>query len=200
MGCNDRKTNTAIQILTVVFDCIYRYLWLVTSRRGMAGSWWTNKQNVTFPPFGGLNKKENLCTTRHWAAFTFFDYPTSMLRHIMFRSSNFSLWRSQWPRGLKRVSAGVRLLGLWVRIPLERSAWMSAMSIVCFQGEVSVTSWSLVQRSSADCCVSGCDHEYSIMRRPWPTGGLLRHGNKFFFIPSLSYFLHFSLTVCYLNT
>jgi hypothetical protein len=28
------------------------------------------------------------------------------------------------------------------------------------------------------CCVSECDREASIMRRPWPTGGLLRHLEK----------------------
>jgi hypothetical protein len=39
-----------------------------------------------------------------------------------------------------------------------------------------VTSWSLVQRSPTDCGVSECDREASIMRGPWPTGGLLFHG------------------------
>jgi len=28
---------------------------------------------------------------------------------------------------------------------------------------------SLFQRSPIDCCVSGCDREASIMKRPWPT-------------------------------
>jgi hypothetical protein len=37
--------------------------------------------------------------------------------------------RSQWPRGLKRGSAAVRLLGLWVRI--LPGAWMS-VSCECF--------------------------------------------------------------------
>ena len=27
-------------------------------------------------------------------------------------------------------------------------------------------------------CLTECDHESSIMRRPWPTGGLLCHGKK----------------------
>ena len=29
---------------------------------------------------------------------------------------------------------------------------------------------SLVQRSPTECDVSECDHESSIMRRPWPSG------------------------------
>ena len=30
--------------------------------------------------------------------------------------------------------------------------------------------------------MSECDHESSIMRRPWPTGGLLLHGTKIAFL------------------
>ena len=44
---------------------------------------------------------------------------------------------SQWPRGLRRRSAAARLLRLWVRIPA--GVWMSAVSVVCCQVEVSVT-------------------------------------------------------------
>ena len=56
--------------------------------------------------------------------------------------------RSQWPRGLRRRSAAARLLRLWVRISPD--AWMSVVSVVCGQVEVSATSWSLVQRSNTD--------------------------------------------------
>jgi hypothetical protein len=48
--------------------------------------------------------------------------------------------RSQWPRGLRRASAGTRLLGLRVRICSN----MSVVSVVCCQVEVSATGWSLV--------------------------------------------------------
>ena len=66
------------------------------------------------------------------------------------------LSRSQWPRGLMRGSAVARLLGLWVRIP-PGGMDVSVVSVVCFvQVEVSVTSWSLVQRSSTDCGASLC--------------------------------------------
>ena len=45
--------------------------------------------------------------------------------------------RSQWPRGLRRMSSAARLLRLWVRIP--PGAWMSVVSAVCCQVEVSAT-------------------------------------------------------------
>ena len=37
---------------------------------------------------------------------------------------------------------------------------------------------SLIQRSPAKCGVSECDNESSIMRRPWPSRGLLCHGKE----------------------
>ena len=84
--------------------------------------------------------------------------------------------RSHCPHGLRRRSAIAHLLVLRVRIP--PASWMSVMSVVCCQ-VVSASSWSLVQRSPTDCGVSNeCEHEASIMRRSWPTGGggLLCHG------------------------
>ena len=66
-----------------------------------------------------------------------------------------SQWcRSQWPRGLGRRSTAARLQRSWVRIP--RGSWMSVVSVVCCQVEVSATSWSLVQRSCTDFGASLC--------------------------------------------
>jgi len=48
--------------------------------------------------------------------------------------------------------------------------YLSLVSVVCCQVQVSVTSWSLVQRSLTECGVSECDSEASIMRKPWPNG------------------------------
>ena len=45
--------------------------------------------------------------------------------------------RSQWPRGLRHMSAAARLLRLWVRIPPR--AWMFVVSVVCCQVEVCAT-------------------------------------------------------------
>jgi hypothetical protein len=57
--------------------------------------------------------------------------------------------RSQWPRGLRRGSAPARLLAVWVRIP--PAAWMFDCCVCC---QVTVSCWSLVQRSPTDCGVS----------------------------------------------
>jgi hypothetical protein len=46
--------------------------------------------------------------------------------------------QSQWPRGLRRRSTAARLLRSCVRIP--PGAWMSVMSVVGCQVEVSATS------------------------------------------------------------
>ena len=61
--------------------------------------------------------------------------------------------RSQWPRGLRRRSTTVRMLGSWVRIPPGHGR-LSVVSVVCCQVEVSVTSWPLVQGSPTDCGAS----------------------------------------------
>jgi hypothetical protein len=57
--------------------------------------------------------------------------------------------RSQWPRGLRCMSAAARLLRWW-------GAWMSVVSVVCCQVEVSATSLSLIQRSPTNCGASLC--------------------------------------------
>jgi hypothetical protein len=48
-----------------------------------------------------------------------------------------------------------------------RNMDVSRVSVVYCQVEVSVSGWSLVQRSPTECGVSECDHEPSTMRRPW---------------------------------
>jgi len=50
-----------------------------------------------------------------------------------------------------------------------RGLYVSHVSVVCCQVEVSVSGWSLVHRSPTECGVSECDHEPSTMRRPWPS-------------------------------
>ena len=89
------------------------------------------------------------------------------------------LVRSQWPRVLTRGSAAARFLGLRVRIPPR--AWMFVVSVVYCQVEVSATGWWLLQRSPTDCGVSDWDHDASIMRGHWPTGGLLPHGKYYYY-------------------
>jgi hypothetical protein len=67
---------------------------------------------------------------------------------------------------------GCRQLACWDCVfesHLGRS-YLSLVSVVCCQAEVSAWCWSLVQRSPTECGVSECDREVSTMR-PWPTGG-----------------------------
>jgi hypothetical protein len=54
---------------------------------------------------------------------------------------------------------------------IHARVWMSVVSVVCCQVEVSATSWSLVRRSPIECGMSECDREAPTLRRPWPTGG-----------------------------
>jgi hypothetical protein len=63
--------------------------------------------------------------------------------------------RSQWLRALRHKTVVSRLLGLRVRIP--RVAWISVVSVLCFQVEVPTAGLSLVQRNLTKCvcvCVS----------------------------------------------
>jgi hypothetical protein len=71
--------------------------------------------------------------------------------------------RFRWPRGLRRGSAAARLMRLRVRIPL--GGWMSLVSVVCCQVEVSATTWS-PEESYWLWCVVVSDLETSWMRRP----------------------------------
>jgi hypothetical protein len=63
--------------------------------------------------------------------------------------------RPQWPRGLSCRSSAARLLRSWFRIP-PGHGYLSVVSVVCCQVEVSATGWSFVQRSPTDCGGSLC--------------------------------------------
>ena len=65
------------------------------------------------------------------------------------------LWDSN-PRS--QQASGRRPLACWY-LGFEshrRHGYLSVVSVVCCQVEVSATSWSLVQRSPTDCCASLC--------------------------------------------
>jgi len=66
------------------------------------------------------------------------------------------------------ITAAARLLRSWVRI--QQGAWMFVVCVVCCQVEVSVTCWSLVQTSPADCDSSLC-----VIHKPHEWGG---HGPR----------------------
>jgi hypothetical protein len=77
---------------------------------------------------------------------------------IVINKTQYGKSRSQCPRGLRRGSAAVRLLGLWVRIP--PGAWMSVCCECCvLSGRGLCVGWSLVQRSPTECGVSERERE-----------------------------------------
>ena len=92
------------------------------------------------------------------------------LTGMAFFISNTVLGQSQWLRDLRRGSAAVRLLGLWVRSRRGHGC-LYVVSVVCCKVEISALGLSLVQRNPIDCCVSECVRESSIMMRPWPRRG-----------------------------
>jgi hypothetical protein len=49
--------------------------------------------------------------------------------------------------------------------------FLTLVSVMCCQVEVSASGWSLVQRNSTERGVSECNNESSIMRRAWPIRG-----------------------------
>jgi hypothetical protein len=80
-----------------------------------------------------------------------------------------------------RSKTWVSILSLaWIAgFELRRGHGCAPRVVVVFcQVEVSVSGWSLVQRSPTECGVSEWDREASAIRRSWPTRGLLRHGKK----------------------
>ena len=77
--------------------------------------------------------------------------------------------RSHLPRGISRGSADA----CWdCGFEFRRGhGYLSVVSVVCCQVEVSASGWSLVQRSPTEFDVSECDREASILRRPWSAMG-----------------------------
>jgi hypothetical protein len=66
--------------------------------------------------------------------------------------------------------AATRLLTLWVRVP--PGAWISVVSVVCCQVEVSATSLSLVQKSPTDFSVLRVIYKPRDSGGPDPMGAL----------------------------
>jgi hypothetical protein len=81
---------------------------------------------------------------------------------------------------LRRGSATARLLELRVRIP--PGAWMSVSCECCvFSGRgLCVGLITHTEKSYRVLCVTVCDIEASIMRRPWPTRGYCAMGETIY--------------------
>ena len=77
------------------------------------------------------------------------------------------------PGGRAVSGVGLRPFAGWdCRLESRRGgggAWMSVSWVICCHVEVPASSISIVQRSPAECGVSECNREASVMRRLWPT-------------------------------
>ena len=96
--------------------------------------------------------------------FLIFVYPVTFCYMLLISLSS----RSQWPRRLKRRFAAAHSLGLRLRTR-RGHGYLSVVSVVLCQVEVSATGRSLFQRSSTDRGVTECNLDTSRMGRPRPT-------------------------------
>ena len=96
------------------------------------------------------------------------------------RNGRLKLLQSFWytlyyanPSGRAIVGVGLRSLACWGCGFESRRGYgrLSLVSVVYCRVEVSAPGWSLVHRSPIECGVSDCDHETSLMRKPWSNGG-----------------------------
>ena len=94
-------------------------------------------------------------------------WTTTTIQHWTHLNTSVVLMTDPWSRAVSDVSLWPLVsLGLQVRIPQGGGAWISVVSVVCFQEGVSASGWSLVQRSP-----TAFGREASIMLRSWPTRG-----------------------------
>ena len=101
-----------------------------TGTRGVTdpgrSSWMTQCQRIFLP-------------TNHNSHSGFLLLPVTPDRTAVWQDTycNYSVSAGPWPRGPRRRSAAARLLRLWAQIP--PGAWISVLSVVCCQVEVSAT-------------------------------------------------------------
>ena len=106
--------------------------------------------------------------------------------------------RSQWPRGLRRRSAAVRLLRSWVRVP--RGVWMFVCCECCVMSGRGLCD-ELITRPEESyrlLCVIVCDLGTSRMRRPWPALGRSATGKRkkiYIITPVLHNHLHLQVSL-----
>ena len=84
----------------------------------------------------------------------------SQLTRWLFIRACSCIVRSQWPRGLRRGRAAARFLRWRFRIS-PGHGYLSFVSVLCCQVEVSATGRSLFQRRPTECGVCECDLETS---------------------------------------
>jgi len=101
--------------------------------------------------------------------------------------------RSLWPHGLKSgsVAACFWVCGFESR---RGHGFLSLVSVVCCQVEVSAAVRSLVQGRLTKCDASDCDRKALLIRKPWPTRGCWAIGlGETFCVWSIDIFMYFVL-------
>jgi len=90
---------------------------------------------------------------------------------VFFVNVVVSCGRSQWPRGLRRMSAAARLLRSWFRIP--PGAWMFVCCECCMLSGRGLCDELITcpEESYRLWCVVMCNLETLRMRKPWPALG-----------------------------
>jgi hypothetical protein len=140
-------------------------------RRFVAGLW------TQRPGFNFRAVKVNLLWTKqHWDRLNtkYFSFPpvslhqNSILDSFITGDISFSNWyhhRSQWPRGLRRMSMATCLLRSWVRIP--PGAWMFVCCACCvLSGRGLCDKLITHPEESYRLWYIMCDQETSWTRRP----------------------------------
>jgi hypothetical protein len=102
--------------------------------------------------------------------------------------------RFQWPCGLRRGSAVVRLLGLWVWIPPREWMFVCCESCVLLGKSVCIELTTRSEESYRVWCVVVCDKETSWIMSPWHTGGCSAK-NKHYNYASWCCFCNWSVSV-----
>jgi hypothetical protein len=107
-----------------------------------------------------------------WSSQTMWFLSSHMKLSVgLFPTLRSHMKQSADPNGRAVYGVGLRPLACW-DCGIEsrrRHGCLSVMCVVWCQVDICASGWILVQRSPTDCVVSECDHEPSIMRRPWPT-------------------------------
>ena len=86
--------------------------------KSVVGYFWYRGYQTKTPQFPRLNLHNYLSSRTPWMELV-----------VEFRVVIFTNRRSQWPRGLRRMSVAARLLRLWARIP--PGAWMFVCCECC---------------------------------------------------------------------
>jgi len=138
-------------------------------------------------------------------------YPNTALRSIILHCFS-ELVELSWNMWLTKTRADPSGLAVWGVVLRSLACWdcefesrrghgfLSLMSVLCYQVEVSASGWSLLQRSPTECGVSWVwlwilDNEVALAC--W---GLLRHGKKKKEIKTMPFYYWWNFPAVFINS